>query len=297
MPAIKLTKEEFIKISTQKHGNEYDYSLVEYINLRTPVKIIHNRIIYEQLPSNHMKGFKPENNKKMTKEKFIDNAKKIHGNKYDYSLVNFINVRKKIKIIYNNKIYEQFAYAHLAGKCPEKIRCMKTKEQFISECKKVHGELFDYSLVDYTGGINKIKIIYDGKIYTQRAKDHVRGIYPDGCGINDSKGVRNIKKILKENNIKYFNEHSYDNCKYINLLRFDFYLPKYNILIEYDGRQHFEPNEYFGGEKKYKNQIIRDDIKNEFCEKNKITLIRISHKDDIQQIIENNFHLLKKEKS
>lgn len=289
---MRLTKEEFIKKSIKVHGNKYDYSETEYINLKTPIKIKYNNIAYMQLPSNHLKGFKPENNKKMSREEFINKAVKKHGNKYDYSLLNFKNVRGKIKVIYNNVVYEQFAYAHLAGKCPERPPIMKTNEQFILESKKVHGDLFDYSLVEYTGNHNKVNIIYNDKVYKQSAIDHIRGIYPDGCGLSDSRGVRVIKKILNDNNVKYVNEYSYSDCRHINILKFDFYLPEYDILIEYDGRQHFESYDYFGGVLSYELTKKRDEIKNKYVMKNNINLIRISYKDDIKSVLREHINII-----
>ena len=109
----RSTTEEFISKSKEIHGDKYDYSLVVYYNNSTPVKIIYGGVVYEQLPQNHLKGFKCENNKKMTKEEFISKSREIHGDKYDYSLIDFKNVRCKIKIIKNDIIYEQLAYAHL----------------------------------------------------------------------------------------------------------------------------------------------------------------------------------------
>lgn len=67
-------------------------------------------------------------------------------------------------------------------------------------------------------------------------------------------------------------------------MRFDFYLPQYNTLIEYDGKQHFEPIEFFGGEEKFNKLQENDKIKNEYCKNNKIPLIRISYKNQKREI-------------
>ncbi len=105
-----------------------------------------------------------------------------------------------------------------------------------------------------------------------------------------------ITNILKENHILYKNEFGFDDCKGIGgkRLRFDFYLPNYNTLIEYDGEQHFKPIEYFGGEEAYQNRIKNDEIKNKYCEMHKINLIRIPYilkecevKEIIMNIIQN----------
>ena len=276
----RLTTEDFILKSKEIHGDKYDYSLVKYVNNNTKVKILYNDIIYEQLPSNHLKGFKCENIKGLTQEDFIKKSKEIHGDKYDYSLVNFKNVRGKIQLIYNGDIYEQLAYAHLQGKSPEMAPFKITRSEFIERAKVVHGNIFDYSLVKCDGINNKVKIIYDKRIYEQVASDHLSGHYPRGI-IKESKGVHDITKFLNINNIKYIREHFYEDCKNINYLRFDFFLPETNTLIEYDGRQHFESVDIWGGEDALLKIKINDEIKNNYCIKNRIPLLRISYLEDV----------------
>lgn len=276
----RLTTEDFILKSKEIHGDKYDYSLVEYVNNNTKVKILYNDIIYEQLPSNHLKGFKCENIKGLTQEDFIKKSEEIHGDKYDYSLVNFKNVRGKIQLIYNGDIYEQLAYAHLQGKSPEMAPFKITRLEFIKRAKVVHGNIFDYSLVKCDGINNKVKIIYDKRIYEQVASDHLSGHYPRGI-IKESKGVHDITEFLNVNNIKYIREHFYEDCKNINYLRFDFFLPETNTLIEYDGRQHFESIDIWGGEEALLKRKINDKIKNNYCIKNRISLLRISYLEDV----------------
>ena len=217
----RLTTEDFILKSKEIHGDKYDYSLVEYVNNRTKVKIIYNNIIYEQLPGNHLKGFNCENIKKMTQDEFILRSKEIHGDKYDYSLVDFKNVRGKVKIVYQCIIYEQLAYIHLEGKSPR------------------------------------------------------------GTEDRNSKGEQYIESYLIDNNIKYIRQYWYKDCRNILPLPFDFYLNELNILIEYDGRQHFESVDLFGGEEELLKRKINDQIKNNYCIKNRIPLLRISYLEDI----------------
>ena len=114
-----------------------------------------------------------------------------------------------------------------------------------------------------------------------------RGICCGSC--NGSRGEQSIERYLKSNNIKYVMQYRFDGCRHKNLLPFDFYLPDYNICIEYQGKQHYEPVEYFGGEKSFKTQILRDNIKREYCKNNGIILIEISYKDfkNINQILNN----------
>lgn len=94
-----------------------------------------------------------------------------------------------------------------------------------------------------------------------------------------SYGEKKIKKFLIEKKIAFSQQKKFDECFNINKLLFDFYLPNINTCIEFDGRQHFEIIEYFGGENGYLNRKRNDIIKNDFCEKNGIRLIRISYED------------------
>jgi very-short-patch-repair endonuclease len=94
---------------------------------------------------------------------------------------------------------------------------------------------------------------------------------------NFSKGERTIENFLKENIIKYETQKRFKDYKYT--LPFDFYLPEYNLCIEYDGELHFISTEYFGGKEKLKEQQIRDEIKTQYCLNNNINLLRIIYKE------------------
>ena len=106
----------------------------------------------------------------------------------------------------------------------------------------------------------------------------------------ESKGERRVGDFLRKNNIKYERQYTFKNCKFKNVLPFDFYLPDYNICIEFDGRQHYEIIDYFGGLDGFIDTKIRDTIKTYYCEYNNIKLIRIPHWD-----IENIEYILNKQ--
>ncbi len=121
----KLTKEEFIEKAIQKHGDKYDYSLVEYKNSRTKIKIIcPTHYIFEQTPDCHFnRGCdKCGGTATLTTNEFIEKSKNIHKDKYDYSLVNYKNNSTKVKIICSNHgIFEQEPSSHINHKngCPK----------------------------------------------------------------------------------------------------------------------------------------------------------------------------------
>jgi len=218
--------------------------------------------------------------KKLTTYDFINKANKIHHNVYDYSLVDYVNTNTKVKIICNiHGVFEQRPCSHIKQKhgCPY---CAKNKklstEVFIREAKKIHKNKYDYSLSEYVDCCStKIKIICPNHgIFEQKPYSHLQGF---GCKMcNVSKGELRIKKILEEEKIKYIQQHSFPDCKNKFPLKFDFYLPKLNVCIEYDGYQHFQPHWGDHSGKNFIKTKERDEIKNKYCTENNIKLIRIT---------------------
>ncbi len=116
-----------------------------------------------------------------------------------------------------------------------------------------------------------------GKVY-KTCIDYIRnGNYrcSDCVGIS-SNGELEVKKALESFGIKYITQYKFPDCIYKRPLPFDFYLPEYNICIEYDGEQHYEKCS-FQTQQEFENAIKRDKIKDEYCKKNNIKLIRIPY--------------------
>ncbi|MFW5848008.1 MAG: hypothetical protein ACOCVF_03750, partial [bacterium] len=111
----------------------------------------------------------------------------------------------------------------------------------------------------------------------------------------ESKGERQIRLFLEDNDIKYVYQKKFKNCKSTNLLPFDFYLPEYNMCIEYDGEQHFKPFRFEKDDLKLKKRMNNDDIKNNFCENNNINLYRIKYNDDIYDKLNKLIKMIKNE--
>lgn len=101
------------------------------------------------------------------------------------------------------------------------------------------------------------------------------------CGCVMSKGEQKLQNIFEQNHISFEKQKTYPNLTYNNnLLRFDFYLPEYNILIEYDGILHYQTtNTGWDTEEKLKLTQLRDEIKNKWCKENHIPLLRIPYTD------------------
>lgn len=267
---VKLSTEEFIAKAKATHGERYDYSEVDYVSAKTPVKIIcKTHGPFEQIPNNHTQGagcyFCVERVIANTQE-FIERAKEIHGERYDYSKVNYQNVASKITLgCCNHGYFDQIAGEHLRGKgcryCRDgysgKINTLTTQD-FISNAKKVHGDKYDYTKVVYTQTLIPVKIICKiHGLFQQRPTNHLRG---HGCVVcSASKGELAIADILNKIGLTFVKEYNipYQNNKF----RYDFYVPELNLLIEYHGQQHYTPVDFFGGEEGLKATKIRDAMK------------------------------------
>jgi len=174
-----------------------------------------------------------------------------------YGDENYINKEKMISTIRNNE-----------------------KKLIVQKAKNIHGDKYSYELItDYKNMNTYEKIIcpIHGS-FSMKMKDHIHS--KNGCPkCRESKGEKAIRIYLETNNIKYESQKRFEECIDKNTLPFDFYLPEYNVCIEYDGEQHFKAIKYFGGEKKFKETQNHDLIKKNYCEKNNIKLIRFRFDD------------------
>lgn len=285
----KLTTEEFIKKAKAIHDDKYDYSLVEYINSQTKVKIIcpeHGE--FEQKPNNHLNGggCKTCYHQSMVLDTttFVIKAKQIHGDKYDYSITEYIESKSKVKIFCpKHGEFEQKASGHLSGKgcfsCFNNNKLSNTSE-FINKSVLAHGNTYKYTNVDYINDKTKIAITcpIHGD-FKQKPSNHLMG---QGCPkCNESKGEREIRLYLELEKIKYLTQHKFPDCKHILPLPFDFYLPEQNLCIEYNGEQHYKPINYFGGVNRFVKQQKLDSIKESYCNDNRIKLIIIKYDEPI----------------
>ena len=173
----KKTQEEFVEEAIKIHGDKYDYSKVNYVNAKTKVIIIckiHGE--FEQVPNSHIQGNSCKKcanlyisqNMLRKQEEFIEEAIKIHGDRYDYSKTNYIDSNNKVKIICKEHgEFEQTPRAHINHKygcinCGYIIRANKntySQEEFIEKAIKIHGDRYDYSKTNYIDSNNKVKII------------------------------------------------------------------------------------------------------------------------------------------
>jgi hypothetical protein len=181
----KLTVEEFIKKSKEVHGDKYDYSKLEYKNSTTKVCITcPNHGDFFQTPNNHLRGqgcSRCCGGIKSTTENFIKKAREVHGDKYDYSKVEYKNSTTKVCIICpNHGDFFQTPSSHLNGKGCSKcgLRTLTT-DWFIGKSIEVHGDKYDYSKVKYNGTKEKVCIICpEHREFYQTPNSHLQG---KGC--------------------------------------------------------------------------------------------------------------------
>ena len=300
----KKTTEQFILEAKKIHGDKYDYSKVEYNGNKTKVCIIcpeHGE--FWQTPTNHCSKYNQNGcpicvGRNKTTKQFILEARKIHGDKYDYSKVEYVNANDKVCIICpEHGEFWQAPSQHLSGRgcefcAKKKLSSLfsKTTEQFILEARKIHGDKYDYSKVEYINAKTKVCIICpEHGEFWQIPDSHLRG---GGC-INCNafqKSTQKIVELLNELKISYVREHTF---KWLGKQRLDFYLPDYNIAIEYQGEQHFHPVKYFGGEKRFNDRLERDSRKKILCDKNGVKIIYVSFWDKCKDDIINNIDDLK----
>ena len=173
--------------------------------------------------------------KRRTKEDFIEESKKLHGDKFDYELVEYKNLMTKVKIkCKNNHIFEQPPKSHLYGDgCPIcSNRSGLSLEEFINRSRKIHGEKYDYSLVEYKNVSTKVKIICpEHGSFEQVADSHMRGIQCKKCGIKDRKEKRKLKltDFIERSNIIHHNKYNY------NLVEYENYITKVKIICPEHG--------------------------------------------------------------
>ena len=284
---FKLTNQEFIEKANLIHNNKYDYSKVKYVNNNTKVCIIcpkHGE--FWQTPHHHLNGHgcskcRNENNgdrRRHNTEDFIRKSKSIHGEKYNYDKVNYVNSYSKVCIICpEHGEFWQSPYVHIQGhECPECAKIKRAKnnkhsiDEFIQKSKLIHGDKYDYSKVEYINSHTKVCIICpEHGEFWQRPCCHTN--LRQGCPFcNESQSEMEIEQILCEHKISYIRQKRFD---WLGKMSLDFYLPNYGIAIECQGKQHFESVDYFGGNESLENTKERDLRKKQLCEKHNIKIL------------------------
>ena len=300
----KLTTEDFIKRSNAIFNNEYIYDKTEYVITCK----IHGDFLCT--PSNHLNGrgcpkcryIKSALKNRNNIDETIKKAEEIHEGKYDYSLIKeYVNNREKLPIVCHEKdkngiehgIFWQSFDKHILKKhgCP-KCNCkVRTKDSFIGDAIKIHGDKFNYKKIEYNGVHTKVllKCNICGHEFWQTPHDHLQG---NGCPFcKESKLEKSVALLLDKANIIYKRWYQYDINEHRTSL--DFYLPDYNIAIECQGEQHFHPVNFKGknnsewADEEFKKNLLRDKKKFNKCNELNIKLFYYIP-NNIDMYIDNN---------
>jgi hypothetical protein len=278
------TNENFIKKAKEIHGDKYDYSKTNYINNKTKIIIIcpiHGEI--EITPNAHisekrgcpkcgntLKGA----NFKMSIERFIEKAQKIHGNSYSYKEVSYINNRTPVSIMCpTHGIFKQTPEVHLSGHgCPECANIKRaeknimTTSEFIAKAKNIHGDKYDYGKVEYVKYDTPVTIICpEHGEFQQKPYIHLDGSGCQKCAMlfsnYEMELIDYISSIIGEENIIR------NDRTILNGNELDVYVPSKKVAFEFDGL--YWHSEIKKPNKKYHLQKTME------CEKQGIQLIHI----------------------
>lgn len=272
---------EYLDKFMEIHGGKYDYSNSSYNGYNVPIVIkcpIHGEFL--QTPNVHARGHGcPKcSGKVMTSfEEFLLLSRDVHGEKYDYSQVEYKGSKTKVKIICpkHGEFWQTPAkHVHSRQGCPKcgdescSRKRMLTKEDFIQRAKTRHGDKYDYSKVIMKGCDKEVEIICPTHgSFWQMPYHHTK----NGCGCpkcKASKLEREVALMLDKENIEYV--HQWRNPNVLGTLVADFYIPSKKLVIECQGEQHFTPIEHFGGEEKFLRQVKADERKNTLLRENGI---------------------------
>lgn len=294
----RLKLKDFIERSKKTHNDidNYDFTNVDLSkqDSKKRIKIYckkHGEFMIR--PSHFMNGIGCQKccGHQKTDEEVKEELTKIHPN-LDFSITKFSEHDKNYRILVicpkhgiRNLNYYNLRNGKGCDLCKGEKAGLKNRmkyKDFIKKAEEVHGigtYFYEENIMENRTEEGKIKIIcpIHGEFYTTIYNFLGKGSGCPKCKMSHLE--KEISVILKTHNIIFEQEKTFDWLKYKNNLFLDFYLPDYNIAIECQGRQHFEADNYFGGEETFKNIVIRDFIKKDLCQKHNINLLYFSHEN------------------
>jgi very-short-patch-repair endonuclease len=276
---------QFIEDAKKVHGDLYDYSFVEYMNTKTPVTIVCNvHGKFKQSPKVHRKGMGCKecatDKRRITTDQFISRSNKTHDGYYLYGDIIVTAVTDMVQITCpEHGAFTQQAGRHMVGRkcteCAKKLRTL-TREQFVERSEQTHGELYEYSLVEYTNIHTKVQVVCTTHgPYLVSPALHIQRTGCPSC--TSSKGQLAVRLFLKKHEISFLEEYRFPDCRNKYPLPYDFFLPDRRVVIEYDGIQHYKPVPIFGGDSYLEQLQENDKIKNTYASEQGIQLIRIPY--------------------
>lgn len=237
---------EFVIKAKKIHGDKYDYSKVNYQGNKVKVCIsCPEHGDFWQVPNSHLSGrgcpvcgkVVTRSSLRDTLDSFIKKARIKHGDKYDYSLVKYVDSIHKVKIVCSEHgVFEQTPAMHLSENgCPKcgiiKAHPFKNTETFIADAQRIHGDKYDYSKTGYVSVFKPVVIICPKHgDFNQTPNSHLHGHGCPRCSHHISKGEQEMMDWIKQ----YFP----DACHATRILAgkdIDIYIPSKKFGIEYNG--------------------------------------------------------------
>ena len=301
-----------VRKKTRKTHEQYQQELVvinpnlevlgKYINAQTP--ILHrcklDGYMWDAIPNNVLHGHGCPvcyGNKKKTTEEYKNELLCINPN--IEAIEEYIDAQTPIahRCKIDGNIWKVSPTTVLCGEgCPEcghkRIgnALRKTQKEYIADVAKVNPnvEVIGQYINAQTPLYHRCK--KDGYLWMARPYNILYGY---GCPIcQESKGEQTIQKWLEAHDIQYIPQQRFDNCRDIKPLPFDFYIPQYNMCIEYNGQQHYEPVDFSGKGQEHAQQQLEkiqhhDAIKNTYCKNHNIELLVIPYFKNIEEELNN----------
>lgn len=249
---------DFIKRANDIHGDKYDYSKVDYVNYSTPVCIVcpeHGE--FRQMPSVHLGGSGCPmcvNKHRYTTEEWVEAAKKIHIDKYNYSKVVYKNNQTKVRITCpEHGEFWQMPSVHLGGSgCPKcgRVLCSDKLsmgfEIFFMKSKEIHGDKYDYTRVEYINNTTPVCIICpEHGEFRQMPSVHLNGSGCPKCALekNRERGINNKSDFIEKARKIHGDKYDYSKVDYVNSKT------KVCIVCPQHGEFWMEPSNHLSGQK------------------------------------------------
>lgn len=268
----------------------YKLITTEYVNNSTPMEMIcpegHKcQISFGNFKLRHRRCSKCYGNKKLTQTDI-----EIELLNIDYTLLSeYSSANEKIKVLCNNN----HEWITTWGKIQSGRRCPYCSGKFnnFETIKNMIEAEEGYKLLSYDCDKLRDRLTIQCKnhhVYESTGNNFKQGHRCPYC--NESKGEISISEILYKHNIYFIQQYKFNDCKFKRTLIFDFYLPDLNTCIEFDGEFHYKP---IMGIDEFAKSYIRDNIKDNYCVDNNITLIRIPYweRNNIEEILINELNM------
>jgi len=294
----RLTREQFIERAARIHHNKYGYDLVRYRHGKAKILIVcPTHGVFEQNPDKHLQGRgcrKCGGTSPLGAVDFIREAKKINGEKYNYSLSVYTNIDSPVVIVCaEHGPFQQTPYKHIrlgrgCRKCGDKkagnsIRL--TQEEFLAKAKTRHGDLYGYELVDYKETRIPIKITcFKHGTFEQKPMKHLQGYGCPTCSA--SKGEIAIRRFLEGKEIAF--KHQARIIPSQPRMSFDFQIDR--TLVEFHGQQHYRVVDFTGhnpakAKKAFRAGQRRDRFKAKWAAENGYELIVIPYWESVEEVL------------